>query len=131
MKVTSNEALTMFTCIFWPLLSNDLNSEAAKPRKVSTLRMNIRRERERERERERRGNTFVLLNAARVNCLQSTAEASVIIYPACGLPPPQQQNKGIAENAERTNNVRASERLVFIGDCNNICRRRRQRAVHH
>ena len=46
-------------------------------------------------------------------------------------PPPPQQNKGIAENAERTNNVptrerRARERLVFIGDCNNICRRRQR-----
>ena len=55
-------------------------------------------------------NAFVLLIAARVNCLQSTAEAaaaaSVIIYPACGLSlPPLQQNKGIAENAGQANNV--------------------------
>ena len=75
-------------------------------------------------------NAFVLLIAARVNCLQSTAEAaaSVIIYPACGLSlPPLQQNKGIAENAGRTQRVR-EVRLVFIGDCNNICR---QRTGHH
>ena len=70
-------------------------------------------------------NAFVLLIAARVNCLQSTAAAaSVIIYPACGLSlPPLQQNKGIAENAGRTQRVR-EVRLVFIGDCNNICRQR-------
>lgn len=61
-------------------------------------------------------NAFVLLIAARVNCLQSTAEAaaaSVIIYPACGLSlPPLQQNKGIAENAGRTQRVR-EVRLVL------------------
>ena len=72
-------------------------------------------------------NAFVLLIAARVNCLQSTgaaAAASVIIYPACGLSlPPLQQNKGIAENAGRTQRVR-EVRLVFIGDCYNICRQR-------
>ena len=75
-------------------------------------------------------NAFVLLIAARVNCLQSTAAAAagVIIYPACGLSlPPLQQNKGIAENAGRTggrtHNV-CEVRLVFIGDCNNICRQR-------
>ena len=59
-------------------------------------------------------NAFVLLIAARVNCLQSTAAAaSVIIYPACGLSlPPLQQNKGIAENAGRTG-----------GRANNVCAR--------
>ena len=73
--------------------------------------------------------------AARVNCLQSTAAAEEgkrnylpSMWPLSLRPPPPQQNKGIAENAERTNNVptrerRARERLVFIGDCNNICRR--------
>ena len=75
------------------------------------------------------GNTFVLLIAARVNCLQSTEEASVIIYPACGLPlslpTPTHRIKELPKTqSERTTCGR--ERLVFIGDCNNICCRRRR-----